>query len=113
MNKREELINKYAKDLKEKFNLQPDMDLLKKVVIGLGPSIYKSDAETVSSSDPSEIERVKTNFLIKKLGLESDNPKLDIAIDELMEKYGKSNRSKYRAVVYYILTKKFHKESIY
>jgi len=50
------------------------MDLLKKVTIGCGPSIYNKDAATVSGSDASEKATVKNNFLIKKLGL-SDSPK--------------------------------------
>ena len=112
MNKRDELIQKYAQDMEEKFSITPEMDLLKKVVIGLGPSIYNADSETVSSSDPSEVERVKTNFLLNKLGLEN-GAALDIAIETILEKYGKSNRSKYRAVIYYLLVKEFNKESIY
>lgn len=62
MSKREELIQKYANDLKTKCNVQPDMELLKKVTIGCGPSIYDNDACTVSGTDPSEIETVRNNF---------------------------------------------------
>ena len=51
-------------------------------------------------------------FLIKKLGL-SENSDLDDGINSVMETYGKSNRNKYRAVVYYMLTKHFGKESAY
>ena len=112
MSKRDELITKYAADLKDKCGVNADMDLLTKVTIGCGPSIYNKDAATVSGSDDSELATVKNNFLIKKLGL-SDGPKLDEAIDSVMETYGKSNRNKYRAVVYYMLTKHFGKESIY
>jgi lysophospholipase len=32
---------------------------------------------------------------------------------EYIEKYGRSNRNKYRAVVYYLLTLHFKKESVY
>jgi len=92
--------------------MNPDMDLLTKVTIGCGPSIYNADAATVSGSDESELATVKNNFLIKKLGL-SDGPKLDDAIGSVIDTYGKSNRNKYRAVVYYMLTKHFGKESIY
>jgi len=88
------------------------MDLLTKVTIGCGPSIYNADSSTVSSSDESELATVKNNFLIKKLGLK-DSPELDKAIDSVMETYGKLNRSKYRAVVYYFLVKHFKKESVY
>ena len=112
MSKREELIAKYAADLKDKCKVNPDMDLLTKVTIGCGPSIYNADAATVSGSDSSELETVKKNFLIGKLGL-SDGPNLDKGIDAVMELYGKSNRNKYRAVVYYLLTKHFKKESVY
>jgi hypothetical protein len=112
MSKRDELITKYAADLKDKCGVNPDMDLLTKVTIGCGPSIYNADASTVSGSDESELNTVKNNFLIKKLGL-SESDDLDGAINAVMETYGKSNRNKYRAVVYYLLTKHFGKESIY
>lgn len=112
MSKRDELITKYAADIKDKIGQTPDMDLLTKVTIGCGPSIYNADAATVSGSDKTELDTVKKNFLMKKLGL-SDSPQLDEAIDSVMEKYGKSNRNKYRAVVYYLLTKHFKKEAIY
>ena len=112
MSKRDELIVKYAADLKEKCGVDADMDLLKKVTIGCGPSIYNADSSTVSGSDASELATVKNNFLIKKLGL-ADDAKLDAGIEAVMEQYGKSNRSKYRAVVYYLLTKHFGKESVY
>lgn len=99
-------------DLKEKCGITPDMDLLTKVTIGCGPSIFNADASTVSGSDKSELETVKKSFLIKKLGL-SDGPSLDTALASIMETYGKSNRRKYRAVVYYMLTKHFGKEVVY
>jgi hypothetical protein len=112
MSKRDDLIAKYATDLKDKCGVDVDMDLLTKVTIGCGPSIYNADASTVSGSDQSELATVKNNFLIKKLGL-SESDDLDGAIAAVIEKYGKSNRNKYRAVVYYLLTKHFSKESIY
>lgn len=112
MSKRDDLIVKYVADLKDKCGVNADMDLLTKVTIGCGPSIYNADSSTVSGSDASELATVKNNFLIKKLGL-SDGAALDKGIDAVMETYGKSNRNKYRAVVYYLLTKHFGKESIY
>ncbi|MCV3269981.1 DUF2853 family protein [Roseobacter sinensis] len=112
MGKRDDLIAQYADDLKNKCGMSPDMDLLTKVTIGCGPSIYDADAATVASSQAGEIETVKNNFLIKKLGL-SDGPELDAAINSVIETYGKSERNKYRAVVYYMLTKHFGKEAVY
>ena len=112
MSKRDDLIAKYAADMQDKLGISPDMDLLTKVVIGCGPSIYNADAETVASSDKTELERIKSNYLLKKLGL-PDGPELMAAIDEVVTKYGSSNRSKYRAVVYYMLCTHFGKQAAY
>ncbi|RDY61752.1 DUF2853 family protein [Flagellimonas nanhaiensis] len=112
MNKREEQIEKYVADIKEKFGEAPDMNLLTKVTVGLGPAIYNLDSSRVSGSDEKELETVKNNFLIKKLGL-SDSPDLLDAINGVIDKYGRSDKNKYRAVIYYMLTKHFGKESIY
>lgn len=112
MGKRDELIEKYAEDLKTKCGVDPDMDLLTKVTIGCGPAIYNDDSSTVAASQPGELETVKTNFLVKKLGL-ADGPELMDGINAVIETYGKSERNKYRAVVYYLLTKHFGKESVY
>lgn len=112
MGKRDDLIAAYAADLKEKCGVTPDMDLLTKVTIGLGPAIYNDDSSTVAGSDQSELDTIRENFLVKKLGL-ADGPELGAAIDKVMEQYGRSNRNKYRAVVYYLLAKHFGKESTY
>jgi hypothetical protein len=112
MSKRDELIAVYAADLKEKCGMTVDMELLTSVTVGCGPSIYNKDAATVAGSQQAELDTVKNNFLIKKLGLKA-GPDLDKAIDAVMEKYGKSNKSKYRAVIYYLLTVHFKKESTY
>jgi len=112
MSKRDDLIAKYAADLKDKCGMKPDMDFLTKVTIGCGPSIYNRDAATVSSSDEKELATVKNNFLVKKLGLK-DSADLDKAIGSVMDTYGRSNKNKYRAVVYYMLAKHFKKESVY
>ncbi|OUL62899.1 DUF2853 family protein [Flavobacterium sp. AJR] len=112
MSARDELIVKYAADLKDKCGVTPNMDLLTKVTIGCGPSIYNADAATVAGTQKSELDTVKNNFLIKKLGL-PDGPALDAGIDAVLEKYGRSNKNKYRAVVYYLLTLHFKKESVY
>ncbi len=112
MSKRDELIAVYEADLKEKCNITPNMELLTKVVIGCGPSIYNKDAATIAGTQESELLTVKNNFLIKKLGL-ADSADLDKAIDSVLETYGKSNKNKYRAVVYYMLAVHFKRESVY
>jgi hypothetical protein len=112
MSKRDELIGKYIDEVKTKVGEEPDVDLLRKVTIGCGPAIYNRDSATVSTSSKGEMQTVKNNFLIKKLGL-SDGPKLEEGIDAVAERYGRSNANKYRAVFYYLLTKHFGKESVY
>jgi hypothetical protein len=110
--KRDDLIAKYADDLKSKCGMTPDMALLTKVTIGCGPAIYDADASTVAAGQDSELETVKNNFLIKKLGLK-DGPQLMDALNSVIETYGRSERNKYRAVVYYMLVKHFGKEGVY
>ena len=111
MSKLQEKINLYTSEV-EKLGLNLNADLLAAVTKGLGPSIYKADAEKVSSSDKKELESVKKNFLVKKLGLEYSED-LDTPIANAIEKIGKSNRNKYRAIFYTILVEDLGKQSIY
>ena len=112
MGRRDDLIARYAEDLRTKCGMEPDMELLKKVTIGCGPTIYDADSATVAATQPGELETVKRNFLVRKLGL-SDGPELDEAIDAVIEAYGRSERDKHRPVVYYMLVKHFGRESVY
>jgi hypothetical protein len=111
MSKLDEKVAKYAEVCKKK-GIKVDDDLLRAVTKGCGPSIYNNDAETIAASQAHELETVKNNFLIKKLGL-SDGPKLDEGIAAVIEEFGKSDRNKYRAIIYYMLTLHFKKASVY
>jgi Protein of unknown function (DUF2853) len=112
MSKRDDLIAKYADDLRTKCMVEPDMALLTKVTIGCGPAVYSADTSLVAGSDPDEVQRVKTNFLMKKLGL-ADGPQLTDAIIAVLNTYGQAERNKHRAVVYYMLVRHFGKEAVY
>tara|TARA_B100000378_G_scaffold137977_1_gene111334 strand:+ start:872 stop:1255 length:384 start_codon:yes stop_codon:yes gene_type:complete len=111
MSKLDEKVGQYIEDV-NKIEDNPDVDLLRKITESMGPSIYNSDANTVSSSDQEELNRVRKNFLVKKLGLE-DTDELNVGINAVIEKYGKSNRNKHRVVVYYLLTKHYNKEQLF
>ena len=111
MSKFHECLDTYKAEFK-KLDISYDETLLTKVAKGCGPAIYNRDAATVSGTDEAELNTVKNNFLIKKLGL-SKNDDLDGAITEVINTLGTSNRHKYRAMFYYLLVKKFNKESIY
>ncbi len=112
MSKRDELLAKYADEFK-KLNIDFDMDLLTKVTVGLGPSIYNRDSSTVSCSDATELQRVVDNYLVKKLGCKESADKMMAAVKEVCDQFGSGNRNKYRAMFYYLLAKKFGKESVY
>lgn len=111
MSKRDELIEKYKEQL-EKAGVKVNQELLTKVTIGCGPSIYNADSATVACTQESELATVKNNYLIKKLGLK-DGPELDKGIQAACEKIGSSVKNKYRAVMYYLLCVEFKKESVY
>ena len=109
MSKLDDAVEKSQAHLKDS-GIKVDAVLLRAVAKGLGPSIYGADSKWVALSDPKEVERVKKNFLIKKLGLK-DTPKLDEGIAAAKANYKKPR--KYRAAFYYLLTKQFRKSKVY
>ena len=111
MSKFDEALDKYKGAMSD-IGATADEALLTAVAKGLGPSIYLADASMVSCSDQTEKDRVKNNFLIKKLGL-TDGPNLDAAVKAVCDQMGSSNRSKHRAVFYYLLVKQLGLESKY
>ena len=101
-----------AKNQMNDLGISYNEGLLEKVAKGLGPALYNRDASTVSCSDQSELDTVKNNFLIKKLGM-SDGANLDNAIKGVCEKMGSSNRNKLRSVFYYLLVQELGQSSAY
>jgi hypothetical protein len=112
MSQQSEKIAQYIAVNKE-MDLGLSDDLITKVAVGLEPSIYNKDSETVSCSDKSELARVRENFLKKKLGLTQPDAELDAAIQTVCERVGTSNKNKYRAIFYALLTKNFGKMDVY
>ena len=68
MSKLDEVLEKCTAQL-EKSGMKVDATLLKAITKGLGPSVYNKDSFLVAASDKSELDRIKTNFLAKKLGV--------------------------------------------
>ncbi len=87
-----------------------DKELLRKVAKGLGPSIYNSDANKVACSDKKELQRVVDNFCKKKLGM-TDEDKAMEAVQSVCKQY--VDRSKHRAIFYYLVVKELGMESHY
>ena len=111
MSKFVEKVDKY-KAAMDKLGIRKNNDLLTAVTKACGPSIYNNDAETVSTSNKEEMDRIKKNFLMKKLGLTAKDD-LESGIKYATEKMGASNRNKYRAIFYYLLVKKYKKEGLF
>jgi len=109
LSKKDIKIALYAKDITKHYG-EVDNDLLTLIVKNLGPSIYQKNAELVSCSEPKELDTVRRNFLIKKLGIDASKAVLDAAIQDVCAEL-KGVDDKYRATFYYSLTKKFKKES--
>jgi|GEM_PF-3909891 len=57
------------------------------------------------------MQPVVDNYLVKKLGLSGDN--LIDSIAAVMDKYSKSERAKYCAIIEYMLCVHHKKESVY
>ncbi|MBI1227902.1 MAG: DUF2853 family protein [Bacteroidetes bacterium] len=106
MSKFDEMMAKYSDALKGVSKSAIDADQLTKVAKGLGPSIYLKDASLVSCSDKTELDRVKANFLTKKLGM-TDEAAMDAAVKSVCAEY--SVNQKHRAVFYYLLLQKLGK----
>ncbi len=112
MSKLDDKIALYQAEAK-KLNLGLDDEYIAKICKSLGPAIYRADTEIVACGDKSELDRIRNNYLKKKLGLTDDNAKLDEMIQRVCVKLGTSNRKKYRALFYGLLAKEAKREDIY
>jgi hypothetical protein len=108
MSKFDEKLATYEAGLK-KLDAKADMDLLRKVTKGLGPSIYNNDSNKVACSQKSELDRVVANFCVKKLGVSEAAG--EAAVQAVCAAY--TERAKHRAVFYYMVVKNLGKESVY
>lgn len=70
----------------------------------------KPDTRYVACSDPTELERVRENFLKKKLGLNGDD--LDASVKAICE-HMKSDKTKSRLTFYYLLAEHYDKLDLF
>jgi 3-dehydroquinate synthetase len=66
----------------------------------------KADTRYVACSDPTELDRVRENFLKKKLGLNTTD--MDASIKAICE-HMKSDKTKSRLTFYYLLAEHYGK----
>jgi hypothetical protein len=113
MGKLDDLMDKMVGEMTGKLGMKSvDKKLLTAIGKSLGPSLYKQDSAKVACSDPKELDRIKKNFCVKKLGVK-DTPKLDDTIKEVCSDMGAKNRNKQRVVFYYLLVKKLRKTKVF
>ncbi|WP_156421078.1 DUF2853 family protein, partial [Sphingopyxis sp. H077] len=91
-------VRKYVEDA--------DENVVSAIVKYLGIALRNRDSSLVSFTDTKETDRVRENFLKKKLGLTDDDATLDAAIAGVGERM-KEDRTKNRVTVYYLLAQHF------
>jgi hypothetical protein len=112
MSKLDDKIKLYQAENK-KLGLGLSDEYIANIAKSLGPAIYRADTEIVACGDKSELDRIRNNFLKKKLGLTEPNNVLDEMLKRVCEKLGISNRRKYRALFYGLLAIEAGREDIY
>ncbi len=91
----------WAADVK-KYDAKADDAVISGIVKYCGIALRNRDSSLVSFSDKAETDRVRNNFLKKKLGLTQSDAVLDAAIAKVGERM-KADRTKNRVTVYYLL----------
>ena len=84
-----------------KYVADADEAVVSAIVKYLGIALRNRDSSLVSFTDKKETDRVRENFLKKKLGLTDDDATLDAAIANVGEQM-KGDRTRNRVTVYYL-----------
>ena len=95
----------WAADVK-KYVAKADDAAIAGIVRYCGIALRNRDSALVSFSDKAETDRVRNNFLKKKLGLTQADSALDAAIAKVAGQM-KADRTKNRVTVYYLLASEF------
>lgn len=92
----------YLADVK-KYDAAADADAVAKIVKHLGIALRNADSSLVSCTDPKELDRVKANWISKKLGV-TDDAKADSVVQKVCETLS-ADRTKSRVTFYYLVAK--------
>lgn len=92
----------YIEDVR-KYDAGADEAVVEKIVKHLGIALRNRDSSLVSCTDPKELDRVRTNWIGKKLGV-SDEAAALAAIDKVCEQLS-ADRTKSRVTFYYLTAK--------
>jgi ribosomal protein S20 len=101
----------YIADVK-KYSSNVDEAAVQGIVKYLGIALRNVDSSLVAGTDPKELDRVRDNFLKKKLGLAESDEALGAAVKAVVETM-KADRTKSRVTVYYLLAEHYKKLSLF
>ena len=96
----------------KKYVPNADDNAIDGIVKYCGIALRNRDSSFVSCSDKSERDRVRDNFLIKKLALTDSEVDLDKAVMEVCETMS-GDRDKPRVTFYYLLAQKYGKLDLF
>lgn len=105
------MATNWAEDVK-KYDPSADDGIIAGIVRYCGIALQKRDSSLVSFGDVKETDRVRQNFLKKKLAVEEPDSVLDAAIAAVGERM-KGENFKNRVTVYYLLAQHFGKLSLF
>jgi len=95
-------MSDYLEDV-QRYDAGADAGAVEKIVKHLGIALRSRDASLVSCTDPSELDRVRESWCMKKLGA-SDAAECDSVIATVCETM-KEDRNKQRVTFYYLVAK--------
>ena len=92
----------------KKYSPAPNEAAVAAIVKHLGIALQSRDASLVSTSDPSEMKRVRDGWMKKKLGLTGTDEELDSGLKAVAEKM-KAERAKDRVTFCYLVAEHYGK----
>ncbi|MCB1416113.1 MAG: DUF2853 family protein [Phyllobacteriaceae bacterium] len=99
-------MSEYLGDV-QRYDAGADAGAVDKIVKHLGIALRSRDASLVSCTDPSELDRVRESWCMKKLGA-SDAAACDSVIAGVCETMS-GDRNKQRVTFYYLVAKQMGK----
>jgi hypothetical protein len=87
----------------QKYDGKASAETVNKIVKHLGIALRNKDSALVSASDQKELDRVKNNWVAKKLGV-ADGARADAAIQKTAKAMA-ADSSKSRVTFYYLVAK--------
>jgi hypothetical protein len=87
----------------QKYDGKASAETVNKIVKHLGIALRNKDSSLVAAADQKELDRVKNNWVVKKLGV-TDGAKADAAIQKTAKAMS-TDTSKSRVTFYYLVAK--------